>query len=126
MVRIFSVASPKLEEIHLGSNALDGSIEPPKSQILSELSLGKNFLTGTIPSNIDVLFPELEILDLSFNQLNGSIPTSLGNLSSAREIKLNDNIGLAGNANLICEGLLPITSLSVDLQAIECSCCDCC
>ena len=119
-------ASPKLEEIHLGSNALDGSIEPPKSQILRELSLGKNFLTGTIPSNIDVLFPELEILDLSFNQLNGSIPTSLGNLSSAREIKLNDNIGLAGNANLICEGLLPITSLSVDLQAIECSCCDCC
>ena len=43
--------------------------------------LDGNFLTGTIPDNIAEVWPKLESLDLYDNNLEGSIPDSLGRLA---------------------------------------------
>ncbi|KAK4725707.1 hypothetical protein R3W88_030624 [Solanum pinnatisectum] len=47
---------PKLQVLSLRSNTLHGSIQPPR---------------------IETIFPELQIIDLSYNALSGNLPTSL-------------------------------------------------
>ncbi|GLJ13973.1 hypothetical protein SUGI_0223460 [Cryptomeria japonica] len=46
---------------------------------LKILELGKNKFEGTIPEVIGYKLPKLQFMDLMYNQLNGSIPKSLGN-----------------------------------------------
>ena len=64
-------------------NSLIGEI-PSSSfsnlKALSSLSLGDNYLNGTIPLSLSNL-KELSYLDLQRNNLNGKIPSSLSNLS---------------------------------------------
>ncbi|CAK9326255.1 unnamed protein product [Citrullus colocynthis] len=64
----------KLEELQLTSNKLFGEI-PLKN--LTVLSIGANNLTGTIPSLIYNL-SSIRIFSLPVNQLEGSLPTYLG------------------------------------------------
>ena len=59
-------------------------------QRVTKLQLSFNQLTGTIPSSLGNL-ANLETLDLSFNQLSGSIPPELGNLANLRELELWGN-----------------------------------
>ena len=121
-------ASPKLEELHLDENAFDSEIVMPKSTLLRELYLGKNLLRGIIPSNIATLAPRLELLDLSFNELSGDIPTaSLSQLTKAKDIRLNDNRDLRGDVDGVCDALPSIgTNMRVDLSQVTCKCCNCC
>ena len=58
---------------------------------VTELSLGRNDLTGAIPSQLGNL-SDLETLWLGDNQLTGAIPAELGSLSNL------DYLGLEGNA----------------------------
>ena len=71
------------------------------------LSLGGNWLDGSIPSELSDL-TRLHILDLSDNQLNGSIPPELGNLTGISILDLRDD-RLTGS---IPEELGNITHLS--------------
>ncbi|MEN8219568.1 MAG: leucine-rich repeat domain-containing protein, partial [Pseudomonadota bacterium] len=57
---------------------------------VSELNLDYNQLTGSIPSELGNL-SNLRELRLSQNQLTGSIPSELGNLSNLRELRLSHN-----------------------------------
>ena len=57
---------------------------------LLRLSLGKNQLTGTIPTQLGDL-DNLTFLGLSSNQLTGSIPPELGNLTNLEGLYLNNN-----------------------------------
>ena len=57
---------------------------------VTELSLGENALTGTVPSSLGHL-SELTELGLYRNQLSGEIPPSLGNLSKLTELYLLEN-----------------------------------
>ncbi len=54
------------------------------------LQLFSNQLTGSIPTELGNL-SNLEDLRLNFNQLTGSIPTELGNLSNLIRLQLNEN-----------------------------------
>ena len=54
------------------------------------LSLGYNFLTGTIPPELGNLV-NLMSVDLSGNNLSGPIPAVIGNLVSLTELKLDNN-----------------------------------
>ena len=55
-----------------------------------ELDLSENELNGTIPSELGSL-TNLEVLKLSQNQLNGTIPSELGNLSNLEVLDLYEN-----------------------------------
>nr|GEU84496.1 putative leucine-rich repeat protein, plant-type [Tanacetum cinerariifolium] len=59
------------------------------------LSLIGNMISGTIPYSIGRL-SSLEVLHLSYNQLNGSLPGSIGRLSSLELLYLSHN-RLSGN-----------------------------
>ena len=52
--------------------------------ITEKLRLDKNFLNGTIPTELGLL-SNLEELDLESNQLTGTIPTSLASLPLLRK-----------------------------------------
>ena len=69
-------------ELHLGNNQLTGSIPPEIGNLtnLTWLDLGNNGLTGSIPPEIGNL-TNLTHLNLRYNQLNGEIPESLCDLN---------------------------------------------
>ncbi|KAK7851674.1 mdis1-interacting receptor like kinase 2 [Quercus suber] len=78
----------ELESLDLSINMLGG---PIPNQIgdcwkLQSLSLRKNCLNETIPYQID-----LEYLNIPNNNLNGSVPPSLGSMLSLISINLSDN-----------------------------------
>ncbi|XP_065862341.1 probable leucine-rich repeat receptor-like protein kinase At1g35710 isoform X1 [Euphorbia lathyris] len=57
---------------------------------LTELNLSNNSFYGTIPSNLCNI-SKLQIIDLSINDLSGSIPKDFGLLSSINYVDLSDN-----------------------------------
>ncbi|XP_048423949.1 receptor-like protein EIX2 [Pyrus x bretschneideri] len=83
---------PKLEELLLHENHLNGTIPPSicKMQKLKILSLRSNQFSGELPHawNMESI---MVFLDVGQNNLSGKIPTSLGVLRSLEILKLNDN-----------------------------------
>jgi tRNA A-37 threonylcarbamoyl transferase component Bud32 len=86
-----------LSNMNLQANKITGVIPNSISSlmILIELNLGNNLLTGSkysgdIPSDIGFL-SELEILDLSYNNLSGQVPSSFVKLNSLTELVLAYN-----------------------------------
>lgn len=65
------------------------------------LNLSSNQLSGTIPHEIGLLGPNFELLDISKNNLFGTIPTSLSHL---------DGLGEFEGSSLLCSPLLPVLS----------------
>ena len=55
------------------------------------LDLSNNQLSGTIPAELDRL-TSLQVLDLSGNLLSGTIPAELGSLADLQELKLSGNL----------------------------------
>ncbi len=88
-----TVEEGRVTEVHLGGNALNGSIplELGNLENLKDLWLFMNNLSGTIPSELGNLI-NLESLHLEENQLTGSIPPELGGLSSLVELYLRFNM----------------------------------
>ncbi|CAL0318863.1 unnamed protein product [Lupinus luteus] len=64
-----------LSYLDLSSNRLDGMI--PIMHGLSFMNLSYNHISGSLPKNIGNKMPNLQILLLGSNQINGSIPNSL-------------------------------------------------
>ncbi|KAK2981863.1 hypothetical protein RJ640_010380, partial [Escallonia rubra] len=80
-----------LVKLSLRNCSLQGAV-PDLSRIpnLSYLDLSWNQLTGTIPLN--KLSETITTIDLSNNLLNGSIPTSFSNLPSLQTLSLTNNL----------------------------------
>lgn len=58
---------------------------------LKSLNLSKTELFGELPPNIGILFPKMEELLLPGNNLNGSIPYSIGRMKSLSRLSLANN-----------------------------------
>ncbi|KAF8397109.1 hypothetical protein HHK36_016016 [Tetracentron sinense] len=91
------VFSLRLQRVSLSKNRLSGSIEHPSStsmdalyQNLQVLDLSYNELSGEIPSDIGG-FSSLQFLDISRNSLDGAIPASVGELKVMNVLDLSDN-----------------------------------
>ena len=69
-----------------------GSPERVTELSLATPVIGHDDLTGTIPGELGNL-SSLTTLDLRSNDLTGSIPSELGSLSSLTELHLNSNVG---------------------------------
>ena len=83
----------EVTEFNVSQNELSGSVPSALASVmpnLTSLDLGGNQFTGSIPTALGDL-EYLEYLDLSWNQLTGSIPTELGDLSNLTRLFLNDN-----------------------------------
>lgn len=100
-----------VSEISLGSNNLTGTIpiEIDNFPELISLYLWSNQLTGNIPSEIGNL-TKLVNLDLSPNTFSGSIPSEIGNLVNLEVLWLNQN-GLSGNIPTSFQNLINLREL---------------
>ncbi len=82
---------PRLSELNLARNYLQGSIEfATKFAHLKDLDLSSNLFQGCVPKSLGQL-SRLEMLDLSRNRLNCEIPDNLGNLSSLKALSIMHN-----------------------------------
>ncbi|CAN8303486.1 unnamed protein product [Cochlearia groenlandica] len=85
--------SPSLVRLRLGSNRLIGPL--PSSAFepsinLTYLEMDNNRLSGHIPSEL-ASCKSLTLLNLAMNDLTGSLPPSLGNLTALQVIRLQQN-----------------------------------
>jgi len=85
-----------LTSLNLGGNLLSGSILPVLGSFaqLEVLDLSDNNLKSTIPVQLAKLGSDLQILNLSMNELYGLIPSELSSLQGAA-------ISLGGNSKLL-------------------------
>ncbi|XP_068321636.1 receptor-like protein EIX2 [Pyrus communis] len=81
---------PNLNSIDLSHNQLEGSL-PLWSTFATSLIIESNLFSGPIPSNIDQLMPNLQVLFLSENNLNGTIPQSVCSMLNLRILSLRSN-----------------------------------
>lgn len=59
--------------------------------LLQELNLSRNNLSGSLPIEIGHLANQLKVLDLTFNELTGTLPSELGRLSHVEVLHLSIN-----------------------------------
>lgn len=81
-----------LIELDIGDNSFTGPL--PASVDWDELSsyrACRNQLTGTIPSQLATHARILEYLDISYNQLSGSIPNQITILSALKQLDISGN-----------------------------------
>ncbi|XP_038697100.1 receptor-like protein 15 [Tripterygium wilfordii] len=83
----------RLEQIYLVDNSFVGPFKWPShpNLNLSWIDISHNKLYGQIPSNISLIFPNLEYFALSGNSFQGSIPLSLGEMKSLGVLDLSNN-----------------------------------
>ncbi|CAI9270096.1 unnamed protein product [Lactuca saligna] len=99
-----------LRNLHQSSNGLTGSMPYllRKLRFLEVLDISNNKLTGPISA----FHGKLSKLDLSFNQLNDSIPDSLGKLASLTDLYIRNN-RLTGPIPASLGRLISLQSLSM-------------
>ncbi|XP_057501085.1 cuscuta receptor 1-like [Actinidia eriantha] len=83
----------RLEVLHLQNNFLTGPFMMPShpNPHVIQIDISYNHFDGQVPTNISLIFPNLEFLNLSSNLFQGQIPPSLGNLHSLRILDLSNN-----------------------------------
>ncbi|KAK9078579.1 hypothetical protein SSX86_002636 [Deinandra increscens subsp. villosa] len=96
----------RLIELYLNDNKLNGKIPSQLLQLSSmsiELDLSQNNLFGSLPTNVGDL-KMLGILDLSHNNISGNIPSSLSGCASLSRLSFRGNK---------FEGLIPPSLISL-------------
>ncbi|CAN6293295.1 unnamed protein product [Urochloa humidicola] len=115
---------PSLATLNLSSNALTGPFfffprSNTSAPLLSvrSVDLSNNNLSGSIPTTLPAYMPNLERLNLSYNQFAGGIPASLGDVSGLRELDLSSN-PLGGTIPAALGKLLSLEHLNVTLTQL--------
>ncbi|WP_175288732.1 leucine-rich repeat domain-containing protein [Flagellimonas eckloniae] len=87
-----TVVNDVVTELDLSSNLLSGTIPQSIDDLsgLTRIDFDDNQLSGTIPTSIGLL-TNLEKLTFSRNQLSGSLPTEIGQLTNLDLLSLWDN-----------------------------------
>ncbi|MFT4926161.1 MAG: YD repeat-containing protein, partial [Phenylobacterium sp.] len=97
--------------VHCLQKKVPGASDTTYQLHVSQLNLSSNNLIGTIPVSINAL-EELTKIDLSHNQLNGSIPATLSLLDKLASIDLAAN-ALSGSIPTSLGFLAELTTLSL-------------
>ncbi|XP_023917379.2 receptor-like protein EIX2 isoform X1 [Quercus suber] len=85
-----------LRELDLASNHLNGQLVELINNLsgcakdsLESLNLSDNQITGSLPNF--AIFPSLKEIYLSLNKLNGTLPQSIGNLYKLEDLRVDSN-----------------------------------
>ncbi|CAI5480829.1 unnamed protein product [Closterium sp. Yama58-4] len=116
----------RLRQLDLSSNSLTGSVPSTTALLtnLTSLDLSHNNLSGTIPAFFSTL-TSLHALDMSYNQqLSGSIPATLGQLSNLTVLATNATSTTCPLPSTPCE--VPQSPSSAFCQACPEFCSSCC
>ncbi|KAG1327868.1 receptor-like protein 1 [Cocos nucifera] len=83
----------RLAYLNLRNCSIMGPFQFPNhlNTSMSIVDLSMNFLSGSIPTDIGTIFPNMTALNLSSNYLTGNIPSSLGNMSNLLFLDLSNN-----------------------------------
>jgi Leucine-rich repeat (LRR) protein len=120
-----------LKELRISGNFLDGSLPGGFHDLssLQRLSFDFNNFGGSIKALFsevqerDLVFPNLQILNLHNNNLSGSIPDlQLASMTNLRTLTMDDNPGLFGSMNAICSVGF-VREASADCDQVSCHCC---
>ncbi|KAL6992183.1 LRR receptor-like serine/threonine-protein kinase ghr1 [Sarracenia purpurea var. burkii] len=88
------LTSTTLQELHLESNLLAGSIKfspsSPFETNLQVIDLSHNHFSGYFPDGFGSL-TDLQVLSLAGNNLSGSLPTSMADMSSLSSLDISQN-----------------------------------
>lgn len=92
----FLLNAAKLQSLDLSYNNISGSFStlkffPTSCNSLTTLDMSENQLTGSIPESISSC-KHLQILTLTSNQLAGDIPANIGELKNLQKLDISDNI----------------------------------
>ncbi|XP_062014553.1 MDIS1-interacting receptor like kinase 2-like [Rosa rugosa] len=85
---------------------------------VNRINLSNSGIQGTLRELSFLSFPNLEYLDLSFNELNGSIPPSIGGLSNLVFLYLRHN-QLSGSVPQEIGNLKKLTVLKLDTNQLS-------
>lgn len=81
-----------LSVLRMRGNAFNGSIPEGLFDLgLDEVDLSRNELTGSIPQGSSKLFESLQVLDISRNNLSGHFPAEMGLFSKLKHLNLSWN-----------------------------------
>ncbi|KAK2981357.1 hypothetical protein RJ640_013148 [Escallonia rubra] len=113
-----------LRSLNLGYNKLTSESELPfvtslvNCKLLEILVLGPNPIKGTLPKSLGNLSTSLELLDATGCQIKGVIPAEIGNLGNLVDLSLVDNY-LTGSVPVTIGKLAMIQSLKISNTTIE-------
>ncbi|GLJ14141.1 hypothetical protein SUGI_0226970 [Cryptomeria japonica] len=109
----------RLQELWLSNNSLGGSIHFVMNYTeLKKLSVGGNKFEGTIPEVIGNKLPKLQVIELTSNQLRGSIPKSLANCSALHFFSVFGN-NLSGEIPQELGALTRLQTLQLGVNSFE-------
>ncbi|RWR74179.1 Leucine-rich repeat-containing protein [Cinnamomum micranthum f. kanehirae] len=83
-----------IDSLSLRGNFLDDPFPKPTHHNMSTLrglDISNNSFSGEFPPNIDTLFPNLFLFNMSTNELQGAIPLSLSKLQKLETLDLSQN-----------------------------------
>ena len=103
-----------LEILYLDHNQISGTIPEDLfhglGESLEEINLGKNQLTGSLPSSLSKM-RFLTSLDVHGNQLTGKLPHEMNQMSPNLQLNLTDNKLVGSVPKLFCGGGAASTNL---------------
>ncbi|XP_010501246.1 PREDICTED: probable LRR receptor-like serine/threonine-protein kinase At1g56140 isoform X2 [Camelina sativa] len=97
-----------LTNLNLGQNVLTGSLPPAIGNLtrMQWMTFGINALSGPVPKEIGLL-TDLRLLSISSNNFSGSIPDEIGNCAKLQQIFI-DSSGLSGRIPLSFANLVDL------------------
>lgn len=109
-----TVASNRVTQLSLSKNQLTGTLPPEIGNLdkLTKLILSTNSLTGSLPTTLNKL-TSLKELILTDNQLSGALPANLSEIKTLTNLNLSTN-QLSGSIPSSYTSIITLTSLSLN------------
>jgi len=114
----YTTSVPPLQVLNISSNLFTGPFPRTTWKNLLVLNASNNSFTGHLPTQLCTSSPSLTVLQLSYNQLSGSIPPGLGSCSMLRVLKVGHN-NLSGTLPTELFNAITLEFLSLPMNGLQ-------